>query len=468
MTSTIFFIFYLIIILCVGLISLLKAKKNNEIDFQLASRDHGPIITALSASASSESGWVLLGLVGMAYSTGINVIWILPAGFFGYLFNWYVVGNRLREYSTNNSLITIPEVISFKSNNFKKTIILFSTVIIVFLMTSYVAAQFNATGKALLSIFNINYTYGVIFGCIFVLFYALIGGFRAVSWTDVIQATMMVISLLILPIVILYQIGGIGKMWQILSEIDPTLVSITAGNKGFGAFATIVSWVALGLAYPGQPHVLSRFMAAKDKKVFKSAPLIAIGWFQLVYAGAIILGLVARATFDKLPSLIADPENTLPILTLELLPPMLSGFALAAIIAAIASTADSQLLVVASSLSNDLKKIFNKEFSIKYLNRFAILIVGIIAMLFALTENRVIFKFVLYTWSMLGASLGPVILFTLYKKRIHGLEIIIGMLTGVGLSIILYGSPFQLFLSFFLSSISIVVANWILFKVKHG
>lgn len=457
----------MIIILGVGISSFVKSKKDDEVDFQLASRDHGSIITALSASASSESGWVLLGLVGMAYSTGINTFWILPAGLLGYLFNWYIIGNRLREFSTNNNLITVPEVLSFKPQYYKKIIILLSSLIIVALMSSYVAAQFNATGKALESIFQIPYHYGVIFGCIFVLFYALIGGFRAVSWTDVLQASMMVISLLILPIVIIFQIGGINKIWNILQSIDPNLTSFTAGETGVGAFAVIVSWVALGIAYPGQPHVLSRFMAAKDKDVFKKAPIIAIGWFQLVYAGAIILGISARAAFNDLPALTADPENTLPMVTIDLLPPILSGFALAAIIAAIASTADSQLLVVASSLSNDIKKSFKESLIIKNLNRIAILVVGIFAAVFALTENRVIFTFVLYAWSMLGASLGPVMIYSLYRKKIYGLELIVGMLTGVILSILLNGSPYQLILSFSLSFVSIVVTNLLLGQKKN-
>lgn len=459
MTSTIFFVIYLIIILGVGVLSYFKSKKDDNVDFQLASRDHGSIITALSASASSESGWVLLGLVGMAFSSGINTFWILPAGLFGYLLNWFFVGNRLREISTDNNLITIPEVLSFKSKNYKNTISLLSSIIIVGLMISYVAAQFNATGKALESIFEIPYQYGVLFGCIFVLFYALIGGFRAVSWTDVLQAGMMVITLLILPGVIIYRLGGFGEIWSILRNIDPILISFTAGQTGMGAFAVIVSWVALGIAYPGQPHVLSRFMAAKDKNVFKKGSIIAIVWFQLVYAGAIILGISARAAFNNIPSLMADPENALPILTIDLLPPILGGFALAAIIAAIASTADSQLLVVASSISNFVKKLSKNKISIKYLNRIAIFVVGILALIFALTENRVIFTFVLYAWSMLGASLGPVILFTLYNKQIYGLEIIIGMLVGVFSSIILYGSPYQLILSFTFSVISIVIIN---------
>ncbi|MBN4081355.1 sodium/proline symporter [Caldithrix abyssi] len=459
MSTTIFFIIYLLVTVGVGVSSLMKSKKDDEVDFQLASRDHGTIISALSASASSESGWVLLGLVGVAYSSGINAFWILPAGLLGYLLNWYVVGNKLREFSTNNELITVPEVLSHKPKHYKKLVLLLSSLIIIALMTSYVAAQFNATGKALESIFQVPYSWGVVFGCVFVLFYALFGGFRAVSWTDVLQASMMVISLLILPIVIIAKIGGLDEMWRLLKSIDPSLTSFTAGQTGLDAFALIVSWVALGIAYPGQPHVLSRFMAAKDKNVFKKAPIIAIAWFQLVYAGAIFLGIAAKAAFNDSPALNVDPENALPVLTLELLPPILSGFALAAIIAAIASTADSQLLVVASSLSNDVGRALKEKGLIKHLNRIAILIVGLLAMIFALTENRVIFTFVLYAWSMLGASLGPVILFTLFKKHIHGLELLVGMLTGVILSIAFHGSPYQLILSFTISMFAILLTN---------
>jgi len=483
MTSTVFFAIYLIIMLGVGISSIIKSKRNDEVDFQLASREHGAIVTALSASASSESGFVLLGLVGFAYSIGINTLWILPAGLIGYLINWYIVGDRLRDFSASNNLITVSEVLSFKAVRYKKTITLLSSLIIIVLMTLYVAAQFNATGKALESIFEINYKTGVLFGCIFVLIYALIGGFRAVSWTDVLQAGMMAISLFILPLMVIVQLGGFSHLWTILRDIDPTLTSLTAGKQGMEALGSIVGWVALGIAYMGQPHVLVRFMAAKDRDVFKKAPIIAISWFQLIYAGAILLGLSARAAFNNLPTVIKDPENILPIMTMELLPPVLSGLALAAIIAAIASTADSQLLVVASSFSNDIKNTVKKTLATKYknrimnrisgllskaiattdryLNRIMILFVGVLAMVIALLEKREIFSFILDTWSLLGASLGPVVLFTLYKKKIFGIEIISGMLSGIIFTVLLTGSDYKLILSFTLSFIFILATHFV-------
>jgi len=426
------FVVYTVGIITIGVYST-KLKKRTKDDFVLASRELGPWVSALSASASAESGWVMLGLVGEAYLYGMSAFWIVPGIAAGYLFNWFVIAERLRKSTTESGAVTLPQFISHRFGVNSTALRIIPVIIITAAMLGYVAAQMNAAGKAFDSVFHLPYWLGVLIGAAVIMTYTITGGFRAICWTDVIQASFMFIALIGMPIITLSKIGGWDVFVTRVGEIDPNMLTWAGGKVGFAMLGFVIGLLGIGLGYPGQPHVLSRFMAIKDKDSVKRGGTIAISWMMLVYIGAIFFGLFAKVVFGVMD----DPEQALPRAVSEFLPPMLGGFVIAAIVSAICSTADSQLIVVSSTISRDILPFLSKGENkgnrferIQRLDRLVLVILALLSVLFALSENRVIFQFVLYAWSALGASFGPVVILGLLWKKTTKAGAIAGMLTG--------------------------------------
>lgn len=438
---TVSFIAYNLFIIGFGLYSV-KQKKKTADDFVLANRELGPFASSLSASASSESGWVMLGLVGEAYLYGAAAFWIIPGIAAGYLFNWFVIAERLRQATKSSESVTLPQYFLHRFGKDKPALLIVSSIIITLAMLGYVAAQMNAAGKAFDAVFHLPYWVGVLIGAGIILTYTIFGGFRAVCWTDIIQASFMFIALIVMPFVVLSHIGGIDGFLEGARQVDPGMLSFSYHKVGFAMIGFIVGLLGIGLGYPGQPHVLSRFMAVKDKATINRAGTIAIIWMVLVYFGAVFFGLFAKVYFGEL----ADPEQALPLAVNEFLPAILGGFVIAAIVSAICSTADSQLIVVSSIISRDILPLFKKDKTVTYestvrYDKIVLVILAVLSIFSALSENRVIFTFVLYAWSVLGASFGPlVILGLLWKKTTHQ-GALAGMITGALVSIIWRETP---------------------------
>ena len=417
-----------------------RLRKKTDADFVLANRELGSWAASLSASASSESGWVMLGLVGMAFSSGLSTAWVIPGIGAGYLFNWFVVAERLRKATAETGALTLPQYISARFGPDSKAVRLIAVLIITAAMLGYVAAQMNSAGKAFEVTFSLRYEWGVLVGALIVLAYTITGGFRAICWTDIIQASFMVIALVGMPFVVLFNLDGFGGAIDTLRTTDPSLLTFSGANAGFAAFGFVIGLIGIGFGYPGQPQILARFMAAKDKETVNQAGIISFIWFLLVYVGAIAFGLFARAYFGD----IADPEQALPLACNEFLPPVLAGFVIAAIVAAICSTADSQLIVVSSTISRDVIPFFRKQQTdapadlrkLQLLDSWMLIVLALISVAFALTENRVIFNFVLYAWSALGAAFGPVIILGLMWKGANKSGAIAGMLTGAIVTVV--------------------------------
>ncbi len=444
---TISFIVYSVGIVAFGLYSTKLRKKTGD-DFVLANRELGPWAASLSASASSESGWVMLGLVGEAYVYGFSALWIIPGIALGYLFNWFVIAERLRRSSASTGAVTLTQFIMHRFDRNSRALRIIPVLIITAAMLGYVAAQMNAAGKAFHATFNLDYTWGVLVGAAIILSYTITGGFRAICWTDIIQAGFMAIALLVMPFVILAKLGSYSGFISTIKAADPALLTWASGNLGFAGLGFVVGLLGIGLGYPGMPHVLSRFMAARDFSTVRKAGMISMVWFVLVYFGAIFFGLFARAYFPEL----GDPEQALPIAVNEFLPPALGGFVIAAIVAAICSTADSQLIVVSSTISRDVIGPLKKKFglssqdtedfrSIERRDRWILIGLAILSIFFALSKNRVIFDFVLYSWSALGASFGPVVILGLMWKRTSKAGAVAGMLVGIVVTLIWRNIP---------------------------
>ena len=464
-TIAISFALYTFGVLAVGLYSARYGCASSA-DFFLANRRMGAWVAALSSSASGESGWVTLGLVGTAFTTGIGALWIIPGTLLAFLFNWLVIGERLRAFSATHGAITIPDVLAARHHGISALLIrVVAVLIIVSMLSAYVAAQFNAAGKAFDATFGWPYGAGVLAGAGIVLAYTVSGGLRAVAWTDVIQALMMVGALLILPLVMLVHLGGWEGMWSRLTVLESaaSLTDPFAGKVSMGLLGFLAVWLGIPVGYPGQPHILVRFMAIKDRAAVRRGTLIATAWVCLVFAGAVLLGIVARAAYGTL----ADPEQALPIAAIEFLPGAVAGMVIAAVLAAICSTADSQLLVSASAVSHDLYvRILGHapaERTRARINRLAVLLIGAIALAVALAEVRTIFDFVLYAWAGLGAAFGPAMMLTLLWRRTTGWGVLAGMVTGVVTTVVwretLHDQLYELVPAFLAALIATVVGS---------
>ncbi len=453
---TISFTLYTLGIVLVGLYSARFASRSTA-DYLLARKGLGSWVTAVSASASSESGWVTLGLVGTAFSEGMAAFWVVPGCLMGYAFNWWVMARPVNRVSASHRVYTVPDLMASIFREKALTIRVISVAVIFFMMTAYVAAQFNAAGKAFQAVFHVPYRTGVLIGVGIVVLYTMSGGFRAVAWTDFFQGGLMWLALLFLPWITVHEAGGWHQMTATLAAQDPALVSWAGGKSGYLVVGLVVGWLGIGLGYPGQPHVIIRFMAARDEAAVRRGRIIAMCWGVVVFAGAVILGLACRALFGSLP----DAEQALPIAAIQLLPGVMAGLMLAAVLAAICSTADSQLLVASSSLSHDLyARLTGKDLDSRHvitMDRAAVALLGLLAMFLALSENRMIFSFVLYAWAGLGAAFGPPLILGLLWKRTSALGAIAGALVGFFTVILWKNSPalsgalYELLPGFFLS-----------------
>ena len=450
--TTVFFIsfaLYTVGIVAVGLYSARFARRSDE-DYFLAGRSLGGWVAALSASASSESGWVTMGLVGWAFTSGVSAYWIIPGCLLGFLFNWFVIAGRLRDRSYELSALTLPDFFAFSFRERLPLLRTLSVIVILVAMLLYVAAQLAAAGKAFSASFSaIDYKAGVLIGAGIVLLYTVLGGFRAVCWTDFLQALLMVGTLVVFPIYLLATQGGYGFIWEQLGGVDGSLLHFTPQKSGAALIGFLLGAGALGInfGYPGQPHVLVRFMALKDRHQAKLGGVVSFLWGLLVYWGAVTVGLMARAITaggaEWGQALLVDDaqaELGLVLSAMHLLPGVLAGFVLAAVLAAICSTADSQLVVAASAAANDLyARLLRRDRKKSHLlvNRLVVFGLGVGAILLVIDESVNVYEYVLtYGWAILGAAFGPQLILTLLWRRASYAGCLAGMLTGFAVAIV--------------------------------
>jgi len=421
------FIVYLIILVIIGIWS---SRFNKTLDdFLIADRKLGTWPVAISAEASDMSGWLVLGLPGRAFHIGIGAVWTAVACAFGTLFNWSVIARRLRVFTEKLRALTIPDFLEDRYNDDTHIIRAVSTFIISVFMVVYVSALLVASGKILSETFGWDYQSALILGFAIITFYTLLGGFFAVAWTDVFQGLLIVGILIILPIIGIIKLGGISSMLTQIGAVDANTLSPGFGYGGLlfliFAFASI-SWF---FGYPGQPHILTRYMAIKDEKKLWNSTLIGMTWVIISLWGAVLIGIIGLAMFKDLP----DPEKVMPLLAMSLLPDWAAGIVIAAITAAIMSTADSQLLVATSSVVEDIyHKLINPKAGQKklvFLSRISVLLLSLLAFILALQEG-VIYFLVAFAWGGLAASFGPLIILSLWWKRTTKWGAVAGMISG--------------------------------------
>lgn len=465
------FVVYLVILVVVGLLTLRLTR--TLADFLLAGRRLGPWVAALSAKASSESGWLLIGLPGQAFAQGFTAFWVSLGVVGGTFFNWTVMAKRLRRITEIFNSVTIPEFLEERFDDSKTHgLRIISALIITLFMSAYVAAQFVASGKALSTAFDISYLQGVLVGAVVILFYTMMGGFFAVAWTDLVQGLLMVGALVLLPVVGIIHIGGFGEMTARLSDtMGNDFITMAGGRSGLPLFAAVIGMLGIGLGYPGQPQVLVRFMALSKPRDVRKGAMITIVWSLLSLYGAVLVGLAAKTLLAEDPG---DPERVMPLLAIQVLPPWLAGAMIAAAMAAMMSTADSMLLVATSSVVQDFyHKIFAKGASERNLvraGRLVTLLIGAVALVVALSQNPtatggLVFWLVLFAWAGLGASFGPLLILSLYWRRVTRAGAYAGIAGGAATVLVWHYVPvlknalYELVPAFFVSLAAVYVVS---------
>jgi len=436
------FFVYLVLMLLIGFWA--YRRTTDSAGYFLGGRSLGPWPAALSAGASDMSGWLLLGLPGFAFLSGLESLWLAGGLLAGTYLNWLLVAKRLRTYSVEaNDSLTIPEFFANRFGDRGHLLQVIAAFFVLLFFLFYTSAGLVAAGKLFETVFGIDYLLAVIVGTLFIVSYTLFGGFLAVSWTDLVQGLLMAAALIVVPVVAIQIDGGLGAMLATLRDHNPDLLTLLDDNAGKPlSIIAIVSLVAWGLGYFGQPHILARFKGIRSNADIPYARRIAVTWSGLAMAGAIAVGLSGFAYVQaNLGGQLADAETIFMILVNALFHPVVAGVLLAAILAAIMSTADSQLLVSSSALAEDFyRQLFRKDASRKevmLVGRIAVIVLAVVALLLAANPESTVLGLVSYAWAGFGAAFGPVLILSLYWRRMNWAGAVAGVITG-GLVVVLW------------------------------
>ena len=466
-------IIYFVAMIVIGLWA--YQRTDDMDDYMLAGRNLGPLSTALSAGASDMSGWLLMGLPGAFYLSGMSTMW-LPIGLtVGAWLNWRYTAPRLRTYTevADNSL-TIPTFLSSRLHDGSRLIQIGAGVIILVFFTFYVSSGMVAGGRFFEASFGVDYRLGMVLVAGITVLYTLVGGFLAVAYTDVVQGLMMVTALIAVPVAGLLRLGGPDPLISTINELDPGTWALWGASTSLMGIVSAAAW---GLGYFGQPHIIVRFMALETPQQAKAGRRIGIGWMALACLGAAATALVGIATYRRDTGRLPDPETVFISLGQLLFHPLVAGFMLAAILAAIMSTISSQLLVSSSALVEDLHHAFKrKELSEKrsvLLGRVAVMIVSVVAALMAWQANDSILDLVSFAWAGFGAAFGPVVLLALYWRRLTRWGALAGMATGAVVAAVwanLSGGVFDLYelLPGFVANLVVTIAVSLSTEVAPG
>lgn len=421
---------YFLMMIAIGVYASFKQKNNVE-GYMLGGRNLSPAVAALSAGASDMSGWLLLGLPGYMYSSGIVSLWIAVGLTIGAFANYILVAPRLRVYTeVADNAITLPDFFANRFEDKSHMLRMGSAIVIILFFTVYTAASLVGGGKLFENSLNMSYNMGLWLTAGVVVSYTLFGGFLAVSLTDFVQGVIMLIAMLFVPIVAFSEVGGFSAGVEVAKTVNLDLFNTMNGITVAGA----ISLMAWGLGYFGQPHIIVRFMAIRSVKDIPTARRIGMSWMVLSLVGALMVGLSGVAYIKNHNMQLDDPETIFLVFSQILFHPLISGFLLAAILAAIMSTISSQLLVVSSSLTRDVYKLFlDKEASEErqvLVGRISVVVVAIIAIILAGDKDSSVLELVSHAWAGFGAAFGPLVIISLLWKRMNRFGALAGMIVG--------------------------------------
>ncbi|MFZ7933471.1 sodium/proline symporter PutP [Bacillus thuringiensis] len=442
-------------------------KKTSDLsDYMLGGRGLGPAVTALSAGASDMSGWMLMGLPGAMYATGLSSVWIAIGLLIGAYANYLIIAPRLRTYTeVENDSITIPDFLENRFKDRTKILRFVSAIVILVFFTFYASAGLVSGGRLFENSFNLDYKIGLFVTVGVVVAYTLFGGFLAVSWTDFVQGCIMFIALVLVPIVAFTDVGGVTETFNTIKQVDASHLDMFKGTTILG----IISFLAWGLGYFGQPHIIVRFMAITSIKDLKTSRRIGIGWMTISIIGAMLTGLIGIAYYAKNNATLQDPEMVFVTFSNILFHPYITGFLLSAILASIMSSISSQLLVISSAVTEDFYKTFFRrnasDKELVFIGRLSVLVVAMIAVVLAYHPSDTILTLVGYAWAGFGSAFGPAILLSLYWKRTNKWGVLAGMIVGAVVVIAWVQIPslkaimYEMVPGFFCSLLTVIVVS---------
>ena len=464
------FMVYFAVMLAIGYYAFLRTKSTS--DYFLGGRSLGPWTTAMSAGASDMSGWLLLSLPGYAFASGLEAFWLAGGLLAGSWLNWLIVAKRLRIYSlVLNDSLTLPEYLSNRFNDKSGYLQPISALFVLVFFLFYTSSAFVAGGKLFESVFALDYHWALLIGSFSVISYTLFGGFLAVCWTDLVQGLLMSIALLLVPIMAFNVCGGASSVYVDINAFNSEFFNIFTDNTGKPlSVIAILSLLGWGFGYFGQPHIMARFKAVKSHKELPFARRIAIIWTCIGMFGALMVGLVGVVYTQQMGVYLDDPEKIFMLLVNTLFHPIIAGILLAAILAAIMSTADSQLLVCSTAFAEDFyRDIFRQsaeQREILLAGRLAVVGIAIVATLFAWSPDNSVLDLVSYAWAGLGAAFGPVLIFSLYWRRMTSSGAIAGVIVG-GATVVIWKASggwfdlYEIIPGVVLSAFAVVIASYL-------
>lgn len=434
--ALIIFLLTLLFPVAVGLLAMVKTR--NQSDFFLGGRSMNPFVVGLSAVSSGRSSWLVLGLSGMAYMTGTGAVWAIVGYTAVEAWQFIWLGKKLRNETQTMDSVTLLDYFESRFNDKASLLRITGVVIIGIFITAYVAAQFNAGAKSLSTALDISFILSLAVSGLLIMVYMVLGGYVAVAYNDVVRAIIMLVGLVVLPVVGIINIGGIGIMMDMLYQFNPAFIDPFSLGAG-----VIIGFIGIGLGSPGQPHIVVRYMSIKDPAMLKYSAIYGTLWNIILGIGAISIGLVGKILIPDINSMPdGDPEMVYLVLSSSYFGPVLYGLLVGGVFAAILSTADSQLLVVASTFIRDLyEKVLARNRVIDekrklYLSRAVVILSGILALLMAYMAQDLVFWLVLFAWGGLGAAFGPALIMALFWKKATREGIFAGMVSGTLISII--------------------------------
>ncbi|NYT79207.1 sodium/proline symporter PutP [Alcaligenaceae bacterium] len=460
------FVIYIVAMIAIGLIAYFSTR--NFSDYILGGRRLGSFVTALSAGASDMSGWLLMGLPGAIYFAGISESWIAIGLLAGAYLNWLFVAGRLRVHTEHhNNALTLPDYFTSRFEDKSRLLRIFSALVILFFFTIYCASGIVAGARLFESTFGMQYENALWVGAAATIIYVLIGGFLAISWTDTVQAAMMLFALLLTPLFVVLALGNWDTVVQSIQSINPANFDMTRGLS----FVAIISLLGWGLGYFGQPHILVRFMATDSVKTIPAARRIGMTWMLLCLLGSVCVGFFGIAYFAQHPEL-AGPvtenhERVFIELTKILFNPWIAGVVLSAILAAVMSTLSCQLLVSSSTLTEDIYKAFLRQNAsqreLVWVGRLMVLTVALVAIAIAHNPDSKVLGLVSYAWAGFGAAFGPIVLLSLLWKRMTRNGALAGMLVGA-ITVVVWKQfiglgLYEIIPGFLLATLSIVLVS---------
>lgn len=422
-------VLYFLVLLALGVIASRRTKTVE--DFYVAGKGLGFYVSALSSRATGESGWLLLGLTGMGWAVGINAFWVMLGQMAGESVSWILIARPFKRATDRFNSITIPDYLESRFRDSRHILRWIGALVIVVMVTAYLAAQLTASGKAFRDFLNLDFRTGAILGLLIVLFYTMMGGFRAVAWSDLFQGSLMLVGLILVPIVAIAAVGGPSEMIGSLQGAHPEMLT-AFGKDGLTRAGVLIAigFISPGLGYLGSPQLYTRMIAIKSEKSLVPGALVAILFTFFTSGGAILAGMAGRLLIPEL----ADQEAIFPLLANELFGVFLTGLFVAVVLAAVMSTADSLLILAVSAVVRDVyQKVFRPEATHKQvvmLSRILTVVIALIALAFSLMEIRLVFWFVLFAWAGISSAFVPTIVLSLFWKKMTLRGAIASMVVG--------------------------------------